>query len=269
MTKYVPPSVSESAFSCPHCGAYTTQHWHHLHTTRYKKTEHPHIPGEQDRQAFLADKNIPDDIRQNLLDYVDRMAAGLPFLEYSRSTLYESANVNNCFLSECFNCGKFAVWVHGSLVFPAVRQGQNPNQDLPAGVLKHYEEARSILDLSPRGAAALLRLCVQLLCKHLGEKGKNIDDDIANLVAKGLNLLVQQSLDVVRVIGNEAVHPGVIDLNDNKDIAIKLFGLINAIADQMITHPKNVAALYSALPEEKRKAIESRNMKARSRPKPE
>ena len=40
-------------------------------------------------------------------------------------------------------------------------------------------------------------------CGHLGESGKNINDDIAALVKKGLNLMIQQSLDVVRVIGNE------------------------------------------------------------------
>ncbi len=101
-----------------------------------------------------------------------------------------------------------------------------PNPDLPDHIIRDYEEARGILRDSPRGAAALLRLCVQKLCMHLGEKGKNIDDDIASLVSKGLNPLVQKSLDIVRVIGNEAVHPGVIDLNDDRDTASQLLILI-------------------------------------------
>ena len=96
----------------------------------------------------------------------------------------------------------------------------------------------------------------------LGEKGKNIDDDIASLVGKGLNPLVQQSLDVVRVIGNEAVHPGVMNLKDDRETAATLFGLVNAIAEQLITNPKTVQALYEKLPESKRVAIAARNYKA-------
>ena len=97
----------------------------------------------------------------------------------------------------------------------------------------------------------------------LGEKGKNIDDDIASLVAKGLNPLVQRSLDVVRVVGNEAVHPGSLDLRDDRDTALQLLSLVNLIAEQMITHPKAIQAMYEKLPEGKRAAIEQRNERAR------
>ena len=100
---------------------------------------------------------------------------------------------------------------------------------------------------------------MQKLCKHLGEKGKNIDADIAALVKKGLNPVVQQSLDIVRVVGNESVHPGTIDLNDDRETALRLFDLVNAITEQMISHPKKVQELYSKLPESKREAIEKRD----------
>ena len=118
------------------------------------------------------------------------------------------------------------------------------------------------MDESPRGAAALLRLSIQMLCKELGESGKKLDDAIANLVKKGLSPIVQKSLDIVRVIGNEAVHPGTIDLNDNKDTARELFSLVNLIAEQMISIPKKVDSLYEKLPPEKRTAIEERDKKS-------
>jgi hypothetical protein len=134
-----------------------------------------------------------------------------------------------------------------------------PDVDLPASPRADYEEARSIVDRSPRGAAALLRLAVQKLCKALGEPGENINTDIGSLVHKGLDPRVQRALDSLRVIGNEAVHPGVLDLEDDRDTAIALFGLINFIVEQQIRRPREIDALYDMLPEGKRKGIEDRD----------
>jgi hypothetical protein len=207
------------------------------------------------------DAETQADAQQYFDNWFEKMTTGAVFLE-SEYKSQVCAQVFNLHLSTCYNCNKIAVWVHDNLVYPPEKQGVQPNQDLPEDIRRDFEEARSIVGLSPRGAAALLRLCIQKLCAFLGEKGKNIDQDIASLVEKGLNPLVQKSLDIVRVIGNEAVHPGVIDLHDDRDIANKLFDLINSIADQMISHPKNVDELYGTLPETKRKAIEERNGKS-------
>ena len=262
MTKHVPPSVKETAFSCPHCGAYTTQFWYDLYAfSLSEKNPKPFIPSESDKERFIQDSDIPQERREDILEWFDKMLTGLVYLEYQSESTYAHNKVYNLHLSKCYNCKKFAVWVHDRLLFPGEKTGVAPNADLPPEIIRDFEEARQIVDASPRGAAALLRLCIQKLCAHLGEKGKNIDEDIGSLVKKGLNPLVQQSLDVVRVIGNEAVHPGVIDLKDDRDIAMTLFQLVNTIADQMISHPKTVQAMYDRLPETKRKAIEKRDGK--------
>jgi hypothetical protein len=130
---------------------------------------------------------------------------------------------------------------------------------LPLDVRLDYDEAGRILQLSPRGAAALLRLAIQKLCKELGEKGRNIDDDIASLVKKGLDVRIQRALDIVRVIGNEAVHPGQIDLKDDVATASKLFALVNLVSDTMISQPKHIAEMYGDLPPGKLEAIERRD----------
>jgi hypothetical protein len=254
-----PPSVRETAFDCPHCGAYTTQFWYDIHANSLDKNAFPYIPTKKFMSKILDDKNMPKDLRETLLKQIDRIALGYVSLIEAENSKYSRYEVENLHLSKCYNCGKVAVWVHKSLLFPKKKLGISPNQDLPDDIIHDFNEARAIMSESPRGAAALLRLCVQKLCIHLGKKGKDLNDDIASLVSQGLNPLVQKSLDIVRVIGNEAVHPGVLDLNDDQDIANKLLMLINSIAEQMISHPKNVEGLYNKLPEEKRQAIEKRD----------
>ena len=261
--KSIPPSISATAFDCPHCGAYTTQYWLDVYGNYSEKNETPHIPNEAIKKMFNEDTKLPAEDKQEWLKWYNNMGTGLVFLEETEGHVIYN-NVYNLYLSKCYNCNKISVWVHDTLLFPNEKFGVHPNPDLPENIIHDFEEARSILGLSPRGAAALLRLCVQKLCIHLGEKGKNIDDDIASLVSKGLNPLVQKALDIVRVIGNASVHPGVIDINDDRDTASQLLVLINSITDQMISHPKQVEELYGKLPADKRKAIEKRNDKAKS-----
>jgi predicted RNA-binding Zn-ribbon protein involved in translation (DUF1610 family) len=161
--------------------------------------------------------------------------------------------------SACTHCGQNVLWHDQKMVFPDTGGAPMPNNDLPDELKLDYEEARTILNKSPRGAAALLRLCIQKLCKHLGESGKDINKDIGNLVKNGLPVKVQQSLDIVRVIGNDAVHPGQIDLTDDIETATKLFVLINFIAEVMITQPKEVDKLFNSLPANKLDGIKDRD----------
>lgn len=125
---------------------------------------------------------------------------------------------------------------------------------------KTMKEARNILNLSPRGAAALLRLAIQKLCKHLGEKGKDLNTDIGNLV-KGLPEKLQKALDSVRVIGNNAVHPGQLDLTDDIETANKLFAFINIICDNQISQHKLINDFYQEkVPQSYKDAIEKRDL---------
>ena len=77
-------------------------------------------------------------------------------------------------------------------------------------------------------------------------------------MAKGLNPQIQQALDIVRVTGNHAVHPGEIDFNDTTDVQT-LFELINAIADTLITQPKRIKAMFNRLPQKDKESIKKRD----------
>jgi hypothetical protein len=132
---------------------------------------------------------------------------------------------------------------------------------MPDDVKADYEEARRVVALSPRGACALLRLAVQKLCVDLGEAGEKINDDIASLVEKGLPVEVQEALDSLRVIGNEAVHPGELDLRDDVETATALFDLLNYVVKDRIAEPKERRRIFGLLPEKKREAIARRDGK--------
>ncbi|QDV14040.1 hypothetical protein CA51_39330 [Rosistilla oblonga] len=161
-------------------------------------------------------------------------------------------------IGHCTNCGEYTIWHWEDLIYPNHGTAPPPNPDMPEPVTKCYQEAAGICSVSPRGAAALLRLALQVLCGELGEKGKNINDDIAALVKRGLPPQVQQSLDIVRVTGNSAVHPGQID-TDSQDAVTTLFTLLNVVVDYMITLPKQISDTYGKLPQPARDAIAKRD----------
>ncbi len=162
-------------------------------------------------------------------------------------------------ISTCVLCGCDSIWCNGKLIFPQASLAPLPNPDLAEDIIIDYNEAASILQVSPRGACALLRLATQKLCVQLGEDGKNLNDNIANLVKRGLSPQIQKSLDILRVVGNNAVHPGELDIKDAQETALALFKLINKIADTMITDVKEIDDIYGSLPEKQKEAIVKRD----------
>jgi hypothetical protein len=161
----------------------------------------------------------------------------------------------------CSHCGERSFWFKGEMFYPkdVAADIDPPNADLASDIRDDYIEASRIVKESPRGAAALLRLCVQKLCGQLGEDENDLNAAIGNLVKKNLPIKIQQALDIVRVIGNNAVHPGQIDLKDDTEAAMKIFELLNIIADNRITEPKKIAKLYESLPQTSRDQIEKRD----------
>lgn len=176
------------------------------------------------------------------------------------------------YIALCSHCDKSSLWrgtvtrredgstiAEGHMVYPSIVTAPAPHPAMPVEITGDYEEARNIAQQSPRAAAALLRLCVQKLCVHLGEPGQNINADIAALVRKGLPEQIQQSLDVVRVVGNNAVHPGQMSNDDVAEVCNSLFGLVNYIVEDRIARPATVRSLYEAIPQSLRDAISRRD----------
>jgi len=145
------------------------------------------------------------------------------------------------------------------MIIPSEAPVPPAHADMPQECVDDYNEARSIVAISPKAASALLRLSLQKLMIALGEKGTNINDDIGNLVKNGLPVQVQQALDFCRVVGNNAVHPGEIEINDTPEIAHSLFDMMNFIIEDRISRPKHIQSLYERLPAGARSAVEKRD----------
>lgn len=232
MTKsnYFPPKHATGQFHCPHCGVFAKQKWAHLNS-----------------------------VGDNYTAY----SGGSP---YRKSEIYGLSEERrslpkNWTISFCEHCGSFAIWLNTAMIYPKKIIVEKPNSDLSEEIQKDYLEAANIFNDSPRSSAALLRLALQKLCKDLGEKGDNINDDIGNLVKKGLNPLVQKSLDALRITGNNSVHPGAINLQEESEKVIKLFELLNFIAEKMISEPKEIGSFYEALPDGAKEAVTKRDSK--------
>ena len=182
-------------------------------------------------------------------------------------------------VASCSKCQKKSLWrkeVHtvplvgvtivGFMIYPDTGNAHFPVEDMPEDVKADYMEAASIFSKSHRGGAALLRLALQKLLKHLGKEGKNINDDIRALAGDGsLPAKVIQVADTLRITGNNAVHPGTMSDEDFDDVAEKMFDLINFIVRKAITEPKELDELYLKTPESARKSAESQDARNRAK----
>lgn len=193
-------------------------------------------------------------------------------LRHNYDSNYEIILTNVVIAATCQACNQTSIWLKNEddmmspednyeiLIYPKISNFEDsPNPDMPTNVRKVFEEAALILDDSPRASAALSRLAIDILSTELKAEGKNLNERIGNLVSKGLPIQIQQALDAIRVIGNNAVHPGEIDMSDNKELAISLLKFINIIVDNQITQPKLIEKAYSSLPQGVLKSITNRD----------
>lgn len=229
---HVSPVFLTEAFNCPHCNAYAHMEWNQLFVPSGGGSISETVVYQATCQNCKASS-----IWLCTMSAAERLGHSLGALGAVKEPTKPS----------------------GYMLHPTEAQAPMPGPDLPVDCQQDYTEARAIEAQSPRAAAALLRLIIQKLCKHFGEPGKDINTDIGSLVQKGLPKQLQEALDVVRVVGNEAVHPGEINLDDNPEIVSTLFRLVNLIVEKMITEPKQYSELYQSLPAKKLDGIAQRD----------
>ncbi len=84
----------------------------------------------------------------------------------------------------CAKCQNKAYWYIGHITQPSIMlyprssSAAPPHPDMPEEIKKDYNEARDVVDISPRAASALLRLVIEKLCNILAEKEEKINTNI-------------------------------------------------------------------------------------------
>jgi hypothetical protein len=173
----------------------------------------------------------------------------------------------------CHRCNKASFWLavpevlsgpgQHRMLWPVRLGGIPAHPEMPADVLRLYDEARQVAAVSPRAAVTLLRVAVDILLRHVvpDAGGKTLTDVVGLAVKQGLNPAVRAALDSLRVIGNDAVHPERLVL-DEQDPSVKvttLCKLLNLVVEQLISVPRLAAEMFESLPDGVRKSIERRD----------
>ena len=229
--KHIAPSVELTRFDCSVCGIRAQQKWYTIHLFGLAKSPY--------RDGKPRDKRS----QQSLGATPERMFS----------------LANRVWISSCTECNWYCLWVDDRLVWPSGTSGPAPHADMPEDIRHDYHEARAVMDQSPRASAALLRVVVERLCKHLDAKGATLAEKIEHLVEQGLPAELQKLFDATRLIGNDAVHPGKLDLADNRDTVAKLFESVDFIVEEMITRRQRIRVLGDSLSDEIERAARSRD----------
>ena len=223
------PSLQATAFSCPHCDAFAQQHWWSLGAS-----QRPHPPGILEPST--------DNLRIRIV------ARGL-----------SGSFVKGAFVSQCTHCQGLAIWIRDQMIYPLRGGAPQPNADLPEDIRRDYDEAGSILDLSPRGAGGAAAACPRealQTCRGLQQEPQR---EYCRDGRRRPQSRCSKGIDSLRVIGNHAVHPGQIDALDERASAETMFRFLNIVAAKLISEPKSIEEAYEALPETARAAINKRD----------
>lgn len=168
-------------------------------------------------------------------------------------------------ITKCNNCDNKSIWKfipnsynHYNIVYPKKTKFPKPSPDIPKELIDLYNQAGNCLSVSPCASAALSRLFLEKLLRHLDFEGNTLNDLISSVSKQNFD---SKLLDIIRYYGNKAVHTGTINITDDSEIASYLLNGINTIVEILITNPAKLESEYNKLPESYRKSIESRDSK--------
>jgi len=222
----IEPQLGAESFSCPHCNAVAHHDWYRLFLQPENATEAVVLTPEI--AVTLVDDEGGD--RNEIDQFVERLTKHKLTFEYQNHPQSVKVKMANLHVSNCHNCNGFAVWVRGRLVFP------RREEEMPELVEEDFEEAAAILNKFPRGATALIHVCIEKLMPLLNKSGN--DANISSLVRKGLELEIRQTMEALQVLRKSPVQLTQFNSQEDKETALRLFDSLKEILERrMLKNP--------------------------------
>lgn len=226
----VEPEFLLEVFQCPHCKSKTRHSWY----VAIETIQDP--PFLVEAGSFYKERIQARN--RSLLNSGEGLPENENYLVFSPKEWHVDMSI-------CTICLEYLIWKDREVVYPNCHTIEEPYEDMPEEVKDLYNEARKIVNLSSRSACALLRLAVEkLLIEGLKcPKDKSIYENIKLLNKQGrLSKPINDALHAVRLVGNSAVHPGEIKVDDKSKYAYQLFELLNYVVDELISRPARAEA---------------------------
>ena len=248
------PAPAKSPVTCAHCGAVAQ---HNVYSAYVDKFEDPvALKQRVDNERLY---RISLSLSEESLN-VENFAA-----KYNASNLLivpsplskHVYTVSNLFFSQCLVCFKLTLWFNDKIIYPAYRKIYR-NPDMSEEVGKIFDEANSILELSPRAAISILRLAVEKQLEELGVKNTNLDEAINELQNRGGDIKIIKALHAVRLIGNSNIHPRKFGFENHLLVAQNLFNLVNKLVEYTSINESHLEDVLIRLPEPLKKQIENK-----------
>jgi hypothetical protein len=229
MDEYVEPRLGAESFSCPHCKTIAHQDWHSLFLRPENAAEVRVLTPETVNVTASGRGEAQQDSIKEIDRFVERLKRNELTYEYQKHPQPLKVRMANLHVSNCHSCNGFALWVGGLLVFPT-RIDKTPEL-----VEEDVEEAAAILEKFPRGAAALMRVCVQKLVPLLEDNGKALNQRVSSLVRKGLEMEMQQSMEVLAVLRSDPAQLSQLESQADKETALRFLDSLQAVLERRMS----------------------------------
>ena len=152
------------------------------------------------------------------------------------------------------------MWQDEKIISPNTSHQPPAHVEMPGHIKPIYEEAASISRASPRASCALMRYALEELVKSMGYKD-GLYNDIGRMYQEGLiDDNIKDSLDIVRLTGNDALHSNQIDMDDQTNVDY-MFELINEIVESLISSPKRRKSMLEKFGQNPLDSIKKRDSK--------